>query len=113
LPKESAFVADARGSIPAPRVTTAMGRGSVRGRGSARGRGQGQAHASTGRGRGKGNKRQAEATSSPTPVPTRGRARRNSFHEYQTSALPDLNEQVPEQTTEVVQISQNAPDVVN
>jgi hypothetical protein len=33
--------------------------------------------------------------------------------EHQISALPELNEQVPEQTAEVVQITQNAPDVVN
>jgi hypothetical protein len=32
LPEESALVAVARGSISAPRITTAMARGSVRGR---------------------------------------------------------------------------------
>jgi hypothetical protein len=86
LPEESALVADARGSISAPRITTAMARGGVRGR-VVLGAEKGQAQASTARDRGKGKRRRAEASSSPaTTVPARGRARRSSYNTVRGSA---------------------------
>jgi hypothetical protein len=109
----SDFVAAARDSIPTAktRVTTAQTRGRGRANASARG-GRGRSVASE---RGRGTKRRASGPDDSTNSTSRGKARGGrggtrgctewTRDEETRSAIPDLNENVPEE----VQISQNTP----
>jgi hypothetical protein len=118
LPEESDFVAAAREAIPAARVTTTQTREGLTGRGRGRATSAGAGRGTViGEGRGNGSKKrshQAGPSTAPTaskPATGRGnRAKRKSRDDHRQTELPDLNEIIPENDAEVIQVTQNAPE---